>query len=428
VDAGGKITVTIPSIVKGATQTVTVYVVVKPVVHDTQTTVDPGDPTKAPKNPPATEIPASVIHNEACVAVANDTDKNNNCSSVDVPQKAVEANIYVQCYKDVPYLHYDIRATSNLAGLPVTLTWTPSAPGTGGVPATDLPASPTDVTKTLKIGDSGSILWPGAAVLPSGLGVGFPGWRPIVATDYDANGVLKFAKKDTFAGLVYDPSTVASDAWRYQSTVTISVNPTTTYTVTYPPANPDCAALRTTDLTITKTASVEHGAPGSTFDYDMVVNNVNLGAASPVTLKDPIPASLKVNSITTSTTDFPRWENCKVTGQDAAGYGGTLTCDLFGPLMLSTSAPDVKVNVTVDPNTTVSAITNTATVDWANFDNSSQTGSAESAVTITVPQPLALTGGTLPIVALILGILAVLAGAGAVILGRRRRGEKAAQL
>jgi LPXTG-motif cell wall-anchored protein len=86
------------------------------------------------------------------------------------------------------------------------------------------------------------------------------------------------------------------------------------------------------------------------------------------------------------------------------------------------------VNVTVDPNTTVSAITNTATVDWANFDNSSQTGSAESAVTITVPQPLALTGGTLPIVALILGILAVLAGAGAVILGRRRRGEKAAQL
>ncbi|WP_029145653.1 LPXTG cell wall anchor domain-containing protein [Microbacterium luticocti] len=424
---GGRIVVTIPELAAGASDDIVVHVLVTPVVR-VATVVDPGVAG------PADMLPPSSIENTACVAVANDVDASNDCSTVTVPQKAVEANIWVQCTADVPSLHYSIRTTENIAGDPVSLVWAASAPGQNGVPVTDLPADPASVSRQLHDGDSGSILWPGGAVNAQGVGIGFPGWRPLTAADYNADGTLAFPSSQVFAGLVYDPATVATDAWRYGSTVTVSVNPTTTYTVSFPPSTEACAVKRPTDLTIGKTASVTHTAPGGSFDYRIDVANVALGAASPVTITDPIPAEVKVDQISTSTTAFPQWQDCQVTGRDAAGYGGTLTCSLFGPLMLDSAAPTITLHVTVDPSTTVKAVTNTATVDWKNFDDPDQTGTASSSVTVAVTQPdielpltdgtpvLPLTGGTPMFPLLPFGILVILAGGLLLSTRRRRRG------
>jgi LPXTG-motif cell wall-anchored protein/uncharacterized repeat protein (TIGR01451 family) len=420
--SGQKITVTIPSLALDEHEDITVYVLVKPVVQ-TVPVVQPGDPA------PTSTIPADTIDNTACVAIADDTDATNDCSTVKVPQKAVFANLWVQCQGDIPYLGYDIRTTANIASEPVTLTWTASQPGTGGVPSTDLSPDPSQVVKTLHSGDSGKLLWPGGSVYQN-VGVGFPGWRPIVESDYNADGTLKFPASQTFAGLVYDPSTVATDAWRYDSTVTIKVNPTQTATVTYPAATPKCAVARTPDVSITKTASVAQTSPGASFSYDLAVKNTGLGAASPMTMSDPIPADLKVTKITTSTSAFPRWQDCKVTGQDAAGYGGTLHCDLFGPLKLNESAPKITVDVTVNKGTTVNTLTNTATVKWTDMDNPKNTGSSKSSVSVKVllPAPagtLPVTGGTPSFGLIGLGFFVILAGATALVISRRRRdGER----
>ena len=102
----------------------------------------------------------------------------------------------------------------------------------------------------------------------------------------------------------------------------------------YPGQTPNgCAVPREPDLQITKTASVSTAVAGQTFDYDINVRNAStLGVAYPVTLSDPIPASLKVTGITIQGTGLPHWENCAITGSDANGYGGTLNCALSGGL------------------------------------------------------------------------------------------------
>jgi hypothetical protein len=395
---------------------------VKPVVL-TGPVADPGTSGPTPVTYPTT------IDNTACVSVALDTDASNNCSTVKVPQKTINANIYVQCLADIAYLHYDITATNVDPSLPVTLTWTANQPGVGGVPSTDLPPVPAVITRTLHIGDSGQILWPGGVVTPDNVAIGFPGWRAIVESDLNPDGTLKDPNAITFEGLIYDPSTVATDAWRYDSTVTIQVNPTQTVTVSYPPATAACAVKRPTDLTITKTASVQTTAPGGSFTYNLAVKNVNLGAASPVTVTDKIPADIKITGITTSTTAFPRWTNCAVTGQDSSGYGGTLTCSLFGPLKLTESAPTITLAATVSPTTTAGSITNTGVLTWTNTDNPNDKGSDESSVTVTLPQPLALTGGSLMLGLLPFGMLVILGGTGLLLVNRRRnRGEKEPQV
>ncbi|RDV46928.1 hypothetical protein DOE76_02555, partial [Leifsonia sp. ku-ls] len=422
--AGAVVTVRIPALAAGASGSVRLHVLVRPVVHGSVDApveaVPPGEDGPAPVTPPAT------IDNRACVAVADDVDPSNDCSTASVPQRAVAANIWVQCQADVPYLHYAIRTTPNLSGEPVTLQWTPSRPGENGVPAGDLPPDPAGVTRTLHDGDDGAILWPGAAVDAKGVGVGFPGWRPIRASDYDAGGTLRFPPEQVFEGLVYDPSTVASDAWRHPSVVTIRVNPTETYTVVYPPAATACAAARVASLGIVKTASTSLTHPGGSFTYTLQVNDLGLGAAEQVTLSDPIPADLRVDAITTDSTAFPRWQDCAVAGADGDGYGGTLTCTLFGPLSASApSAPDVTVGVTVRTGTTAQSISNTASVcSRHQGDAAAVTACADATavVYLSLTALLAATGLDLYAAG---GVALVLLASGAllwtVLLRRRRR-------
>ncbi|MEN0086011.1 MAG: DUF5979 domain-containing protein [Leifsonia sp.] len=422
--ASSTVTVRIPSLGAGDTAAIRIHVLVRPVVHGSVDApvgaVPPGAEGPAPVTPPST------IDNRACVEVAGDVDPSNDCSTASVPQRAVAANVWVQCQADVPYLHYAIRTTPNLSGEPVTLQWTPSQPGVNGVPASDLPADPAGVTRTLHDGDDGSILWPGAAVSANGVGVGFPGWRPIAESDYDANGALRFPPAQVFEGLVYDPSTVASDAWRYPSVVTIRVNPTETYTVVYPPAVTACAVARVAQLGIVKTASTPLTHPGGSFGYTLQVDDLGLGAADPVTLTDPIPADLRVDSIATDATAFPRWQGCAVTGADGDGFGGTLTCTLLGPLSASApSAPDVNLKVTVRSGTTASSISNTASVcSRHQGDAAAVTACADATavVYLSVAALLAATGLDLYAAGgLALALLASGALLWTVLLRRRRR-------
>ncbi|QDZ15004.1 prealbumin-like fold domain-containing protein [Humibacter ginsenosidimutans] len=386
------VTIAIASMGLGETDTITLFVKVNPVT-ETAPIVQPGEDGPAPVTPPAD------ISNTACVSMPNDIDPTNDCGTATVTQKAVDANVWVQCKADIPYLHYDIQTTDNVSSDPVTLLWTANQPGQGGVPSTDLPPDPASLTKTLHSGDSGSILWPGGAVNPQGIGIGFPGWRPIQESDY-VNGVLVLPDPSVpaFAGLVYDPTHVATDAWRYQSTVTVSVNPTATYIVNYPEATAACAVARETQVGFTKTASVTNTTPGGSFTYSMAAHNLNLGAASPVTIKDPIPSDIKVTKIETSTTAFPRWQDCAVTGTDANGYGGTLNCTLFGDISLSApSTPAVNLSVSVRPTTTATSITNTATLCFKNMDNASETGCEDASATVYLNggSPLADTGSNI---------------------------------
>ncbi|MEV8212422.1 DUF5979 domain-containing protein [Leifsonia sp. NPDC077715] len=414
------VTIGIPSMAFAESAAIRVHVLVKPVVDGSVgvpvNPVDPGQPGPAPITPPDT------IDNTACVALAGDTVPDNDCSTSSVQQNAVEANIYVQCQADIPSLHYAIRTTSGISDEPVTVKWIPSHPGDNGVPSTDLPPDPAGLTRTLHDGDTGSILWPGGAVDGEGVGIGFPGWRPIEAGDYDSDGTLRFPASSVFAGLVYDPATVASDAWRYPSTVTISVNPTAVYTVTYPPATTACAVARTTAVGFTKTASAQVVPPGGTFTYTLQAHDLGLGAANPVTISDPIPADIRVDTITTDQTAFPRWQDCAVSGE-RDGFGGTLNCSLFGPIsQAAPNTPAITLGVTLRPSTAAASIVNTATLCFADMDDPRQTGCESSTATIYTSRValLAATGSTLWWVSGAATAI-LLAGLGTVVLGIRRR-------
>ncbi len=194
------------------------------------------------------------------------------------------------------------------------------------------------------------IPWVGTAFTPSGVSIDYPGWRPIQRTDIvPGTNPLNFYNpatgipmtpaeraQDIFNGLILDPS-VLDYSWRNPSTVTISVNPSTTFAVTYPPASPACHVARHSDVQIEKTASVQTTDPGKSFTYSLAVHNVSDdSAALGVVVTDPIPADLKITDVSWTgegdATTFPNWQSCAVTGQSSTGYGGNLRCVLFGPL------------------------------------------------------------------------------------------------
>ena len=90
---------------------------------------------------------------------------------------------------------------------------------------------------------SGNVLWPGAEVDTFGNATDWPGW---------SHGP---------GGWYFDP-TAPGATLRDDSHVTVSINPTTTVTASYPPASSACAnPPQESDITIIeKTASVDrHG-------------------------------------------------------------------------------------------------------------------------------------------------------------------------
>ena len=331
------------------------------------------------------------------------------------PVKELIATVAHSCVNDAAYLSYTVttKNVANANSLPVTVTWR-TADGT--VARVD----------TIPAGQStGSLLWPGMVINTDGVGIGFPGWRPLVPSDFPLA-----PDAQVYGTVILDPS-LPSFAYRQPMTVTFKMNPQDVVETVYPDISPaGCAVPRKPELTIAKTASVSTVSPGTAFSYGISVANTSaLGVAYPVTLSDPIPATIAVHTITTSTTASPRWENCAVTGADGAGFGGMLNCTLSGALGVSATAPLVTLAVTVSNSAPAGNIVNTATTCWLNPSDATQPQQcASSSVTVTVtsmplpPPPLPNTG--VPATQLAITGLLLLLGGGLMLtlgMGRRRR-------
>jgi uncharacterized repeat protein (TIGR01451 family) len=382
--------------------------------------------------------------NTACVAAERDNDPTNNCDSVEVPTRDVVAYVYTKCINDAPILGWSITKSQSLVDEPIEFLWVPN--NADVTPET----SPAQVALTQPGGTTTwaqEIAWPGAAFTPSGISIDYPGWRPLEASDYvpDSSPQQYFLPgtdqimtpgeqaQFVFNGLILDPSEL-DFAWRGLTDITFTVNPTLSYSTGYPPATPDCVAARNTELEIEKSASVERTQPGEAFSYDLAVENVSDDAAAEgVVITDQIPTDLRVTDITWpgegDAAVFPNWETCEVSGADAAGYGGTLECVLFGPLQPinsdnggATAAPTITLSTTVRASSAESVITNVAVVDYHTFGNPEDTGrDADDATVLLSALPPTGSGPMLPLT--LMALAALFAGLAAVFAVKRRRGE-----
>ncbi|MBD8023807.1 SpaA isopeptide-forming pilin-related protein [Microbacterium gallinarum] len=421
----------------GASMTVTISVVLA--AQPAVSSMDPADPV------PTAPAPLDSLVNNACVDTAIDTVGGPfdgepfaaNCDDLTIEVREMTGVVYTSCVSDTVLLQYVVRTSPSLSMLPVSGTWVtkdaPEAPG-HSVMIDEFFGNPEGVT--------GELQWPGTRFVGDPpVAVDYPGWRALQAGDYGPNGGyinpangVEYAPADAFFvynGLILDPSEL-DFAWRGESTLTFSVNPTLTFDVAYPTDLTLCAQARHTQVEIEKTASVQNTAPGASFTYDLAVENVSTdSAAEGVVVTDEIPADIRITDVSWpgegDDTVFPNWESCSVTGQDGAGYGGTLECVLFGPLQPqgneegASAAPTITLAATVSPQSKVTSITNVAVVGYHTFGDPEDAGRDSDDATVAMSL-LAATGGSAVWPLAIFGILALFGGA-TVLVVRRRRGE-----
>ncbi|MBE8726522.1 gliding motility-associated C-terminal domain-containing protein, partial [Flavobacterium hungaricum] len=144
-----------------------------------------------------------------------EADQTDNCDTatvtvtIEAPVMTVTAAAI--CVNDVPYLDYVITPVNFTPANGVSISWA-NAANTVITTMSDLPLS-------------GRVLWPGAVVDENGKGIDWPGWV------FENNKWIQAA--DGFEGL------------RPTANVTISLNPSQTITVNYPPSDPYCTARPT---------------------------------------------------------------------------------------------------------------------------------------------------------------------------------------
>lgn len=297
------------------------------------------------------------------VNVVAPTTPNGSCESdtactTSHPVKRLLAAATTACVSDAAFLAYSFSSVNvpDAGSLPVTATWRTES---GTVARVDtIPAGQT----------TGSLLWPGMVLNTDGVAIGWPGWRDLQPSDFP------LAPGATIYGTQILDTSLASNAYRLPMTVTFSMNPSDTVPAQYPDVTPQgCAVPRDPSLSILKTASATTVNAGDPFNYSIAVSNTStLGVAYPVRLSDPISPVLQITSIATSTTDFPRWVNCAVTGVDADGFGGTLNCELNGALGVSSAAPVITLTAVTRPTAASGTVVNTATVCWLNPSDPAQ--------------------------------------------------------
>jgi gliding motility-associated-like protein len=185
------------------------------------------------------------------------------------------------CINDVPYIRYKVTPNFLSATNPVTITWLNGD-------KTVLAAVPQQTGRPLV----DTVLWPGAVLDSKGNPIDWPGW-------YIQDGVW-FQGADGY------------EKTRPDAYMVISVNPTDTIRISYPPATPACAA--------------------SPDKYTLVPGNI---AASQTICEGATPAALtSVAAASGGAGDITyRWESSMdkvnftaIAGADAAGYApATLT-------------------------------------------------------------------------------------------------------
>ncbi len=342
---------------------------------------------------------------------------------------------------DAPYLRWTLVKSEGLRNEPVEFSWTPNMPGEHDPASVNLTQPGGELTWT------NEIPWPGSAFTPSGVSVDYPGWRQLEASDFAPGGGYYIPGTNTvmtpaeqaewvFNGLILDPSEL-DYAWRLDTTIAFSVNPELTYVATYPEATPECFVARSSEVEVVKTASTAKVMPGDSLTYTIEVANISDdSAAEGVVVTDEIPSTLKVTNVTWTGKDdasvFPNWEACDITGSNAQGYGGTLTCTLFGPLQATgleggvSQAPTLNLAATVSSGAPAGVISNVAIVDYHTFGDPEDPGRDSDDAVITVgaanKPPLPATGSADALPWGLLGGFALLGGI-ALMLVRRKRHE-----
>jgi large repetitive protein len=134
------------------------------------------------------------------------------------------------------------------------------------------------------------------------------------------------------------------------------------------------------DLAISKSHSGDAVA-GDPLSYTLgVSNNGPSDVASPITVTDPLPAGLT-------------YVSASGTGWDCSYDSGTrlVTCTLAAGLTAHTDAPDITLNVTVDPDAGPSTITNTANVTSKVDDPDLDNNHAKDPTVVGVDTDVSLT-------------------------------------
>jgi uncharacterized repeat protein (TIGR01451 family) len=369
------------------------------------------------------EAPDIVLAVRVAAGIAQDTIDNRadvssttpivtgDHDSVSTPVKWLDVVATSICVQNAPYLNYTVDAHNvNLVGKTMSVEWL-----TSGGTAVHTDTRPLTANGLI----TGTLLWPGASVDANGNGIGWPGWRAVTP-----------GETPQWENLILDP-TLPEYGLRSGAEVRISINPTTTVAVTYPPSTPSCGDTPgdpSPDMWFTKTASAVQVNSGTTVDYVMTAGNSGLGAADQVTIVDPVPASLKVIKISPAAAkdaSSPGWSSCTMTGQTASGYGGTMTCVLDRPLGAEQTAPAVTLTTMLNPRAGFGMITNTARVEAVDLSSVNLQTLAlpvqEDSATILSMGGLALTGAPLQPLLLLALLLLTLGAALAVAAAFRRR-------
>jgi uncharacterized repeat protein (TIGR01451 family)/fimbrial isopeptide formation D2 family protein len=217
------------------------------------------------------------------------------------------------------------------------------------------------------------------------------------------------------------------------STVTAAVLNTATVDSDTPDPNLDNNTDDSTTapvLTVHKSSSPGIVQRGKQVTYTINAESLSYGATNDVTLIDPIPAALRVDSINvalSSDPTVPDWTDpCTLTGEDVDGYGGTVTCVLDGTLERGRTTPDITIVATVKPSTTPGTIVNVAEVRWTDPEDLvagvfTEDDDAPIGVTLTDLE-LAATGAMGLQYELMAALIALTLGIGLVAIARRRRG------
>jgi|GEM_PF-2193084 len=313
------------------------------------------------------------------VEVASDDEdpslRGDNDDDETVPVRWLRITPTAACVLDAPWLSLEIDARNVASGLPVTLAWYADADDDG------TPDGPAIHTQTLDVfsvdGDlvTARVLWPGAATDEDGVGTAWPGFRPVVR-----------GETPTWQHHIEDES-LPEHALREGTLVRVSINPEQWVQTSYPHRTADCVPVRDADVEITKTADVEQVDAGGRITYTLQVSNLGKAVANDVVVTDRVPEQLKVERVRTArpaAADAMAWSECTVAGQDDRGYGGTVRCELDGPLARGQVAPAITVVTSVDPDAETGDVVNVAEVRWAGGDDETAGGSDDDDAQVEV--------------------------------------------
>ncbi|WP_061961359.1 isopeptide-forming domain-containing fimbrial protein [Demequina flava] len=338
-------------------------------------------------------------------------DLNESSTTVDI--KWINISAQSVCIADVPWFEYQIDARNVDAGLPITVTWYADADG-DLVPDGEAISVQTLQETTTDGVQEGAVLWPGAAVDANGVGIAWPGWRPVVA-----------GETPEWENQIVDESLPTYEL-RNGALAVVEINPETTVSQSYPPATPECEEPRPVMLEVDKTANTDIVTRGDSVDYTLTMTNAGYGATNDVVLSDPISDDLRVTSIDVEeSTDaaIADWQTCTVTGRDADGYGGVVECVLDGYTGYGQTSPAITITAQVRDEGLPRTLTNVATVTWtdpAEPDSPAGTSSDDATVAVLVnPVQILATTGISP-AALLWTMLGLFAAGATTLIARER--------